>query len=90
MAQYSWPARLVDFPLTLGRRLAEIAGEPSLAAVTRECLKILGYENGNHQPTAKGLHALAEALQAGLEQVGERVGLEVAGMGWASRSSCRR
>lgn len=47
----------------LGRRLAELAGDPSVAAVTRERLKVLGYENGNHQPSARGLHALAEALQ---------------------------
>ncbi|WP_430787170.1 helix-turn-helix transcriptional regulator [Actinoplanes sp. G11-F43] len=47
----------------LGRRLAERAGDPSVAAVTRERLKVLGYENGNHQPSAKGLHALADVLQ---------------------------
>lgn len=35
------------------------------AAVTRERLKVLGYESGAHQPRADALHALATALQTG-------------------------
>jgi transcriptional regulator with XRE-family HTH domain len=48
---------------TLGRRLAAAAGDTSDAAVTRERLKVLGYEGGDHQPRADALHALAVALQ---------------------------
>lgn len=47
----------------LGRRLAAAAGDISDAAVTRERLKIVGYEAGDHQPRADGLHALAAALK---------------------------
>ena len=48
---------------TLGRRLAAAAGDSSDAAVTRERLKVLGYEAGDHHPRADALHALAAALQ---------------------------
>jgi transcriptional regulator with XRE-family HTH domain len=46
----------------VGRRMAAAAGDTSDTAVTRERLKVVGYESGEHQPRAEGLHAVAAAL----------------------------